>query len=213
MAKEQSRLTVITTLDDAKRWLRRYLAGVRQSLTPAERRRLSGRIAAHLTHSADYRLSKTVALFIGFGSEVSTDAIVRDAWRSGKNVLIPITSSGFQRPFFALFKKGDRLVKTSYGPLELVERTQAFNMIKVDLIVVPGLGFDDRGYRLGYGGGVYDRLLAQARRARHVGLFFSAQRVHAIPKGRHDRPMTAIVTEDGVFPTSRRSPKLAFKRY
>lgn len=174
-------------------------------MTITERRRLSARIGRHLTRSADFRRAKAVALFIGFGSEVATEAIIREAWRTGKNVLIPMTSLGFNRPFFALFRKGDRLVRTSYGPLELVEKTVPVNMRTIDLVVVPGLGYDDDGYRLGYGGGVYDRLLAQTPGARHVGLFFSGQRVHAIPKGRHDHPMTAIVTENGLCLSSVKS--------
>jgi 5-formyltetrahydrofolate cyclo-ligase len=170
-------------------------------------------VCSALVRCAEYRRAKTVALFIGFGSEVETDAIIRHAWKSGKNVLIPMTSHGFDRPFFALFRRGDPLVRTSYGPLELVQRTEPFNMKRVDLVIVPGLGFDDDGYRLGYGGGVYDRLLLKTPKARHIGLFFTAQRVHAIPKGRHDHPMTGIVTEQGFCATSsseRRRRGLAF---
>ena len=132
---------------------------------------------------------------------MATGAIVRHAWKSGKNVLIPITADGFHKPFFALFRKGDLLKKTPFGPLEPFLRSDPYNMRKVDLVVVPGLGFDDTGHRLGYGGGVYDRLLVKTPKARHVGLFFSAQRIHAVPRGRHDRALSAIVTENGIFPT------------
>jgi 5-formyltetrahydrofolate cyclo-ligase len=193
----------VASLDEAKRWLRRHLAGLRQALSPRERRSLSRRVVASLTRSKEYARARTIALFLGFGSEVETEALVRHAWSRGKNVLIPITTLGFDRPFFALFRKGDPLIKTSYGPWELVEQRRPFDMKKIDLVVVPGLGFDDDGYRLGYGGGVYDRLLEKTPRARHVGLFFSFQRVHAIPRGKHDRPMTAIVTEKGLCTASR----------
>ncbi len=206
MAKEQPGLT---HLPEAKRWLRRHLTGVRQAISDQERARLSARITAAFTRSADYRRARTVALFIGFGSEVATGAIVRHAWAAGKNVLIPITADGFHKPFFAHFRKGDLLKKTSFGPLELFRQGRPFDMKKVDLVVVPGLGFDDTGHRLGYGGGVYDRLLVKTPRAHHVGLFFSCQRVHAVPRAGHDRALTAIVTENGFFSTENVLPSLA----
>lgn len=206
MAKEQPGLT---SLPEAKRWLRRHLTGVRQSIDEKERARLSARVAAAFTRSPDYRRARTVALFIGFGSEVATGAIVRHAWEAGKDVLIPITADGFHKPYFAHFRKGELLKKTPFGPLELFRQSEPFDMKKVDMVVVPGLGFDDRGHRLGYGGGVYDRLLVKTPRARHVGLFFSCQRVHAIPRADHDRPLSAIVTENGIFPTETHSSGLA----
>lgn len=194
MAEKQPR---VTAAGEAKRWLRRYLVRERQSVPPGEAQRLSGRVSRALVSSRAYRSAKTVALFIGFGSEVRTEAIVRDAWRRGKDVLIPITSLGFDKPFFALFRKGDRLVRTSYGPLELVDNVRPFDFRRIDLVAVPGLGFDRDGYRLGYGGGVYDRLLDLTPGAAHVGLFFASQRVNHLPRESHDLPLKAVVTEEG----------------
>ena len=112
MAKNQPG---VTTLVEAKRWMRRHLTGIRRSLSERERARLSRRIASALTRNADYRRARTVALFIGFGSEVTTDAILRHAWKGGKSVLIPITLRGFDKPYFALLEKGTRLMKTAAG--------------------------------------------------------------------------------------------------
>ena len=200
MAKEKSRLSRAgeSPSATAKRWLRRYLIRQRQSIKEPERRRLSRAIVRGIPSSAVYRRAKTVALFIGFGSEVRTEELFRDAWKRGKNVLIPITSLGFDQPFFALFKKGDRLVKTPYGPLELVEQARRFDFRKVDVVFVPGLGFDRDGHRLGYGGGVYDRLLERTPKSKHMGIFFGFQRVQRLPRRPHDRPLAAVATEHGV---------------
>jgi len=194
MAEKQPR---VTPAGEAKRWLRRYLVRQRQSVAGVKAKRLSARIAGAFIRSALYRKAKAIALFVPFGSEVQTEAIIRDAWKRGKDVLIPMTSLGFAKPYFALFRHGDKLVKTSYGPLELVENVRAFDFRRIDVVVVPGLGFDRDGHRLGYGGGVYDRLLKKTPRAAHVGVFFGVQRVERLPREAHDHPLKAIVTEDG----------------
>ena len=148
----------------------------------------------------NYKKSKSIALFLGFSSEIITDSLIKHAWKEKKNVLLPITSQGFHKPFFALFHKGDRLKRTSFGPMELVKKKKPFNFRSIDLVVIPGLGFDERGYRLGYGGGVYDRILKKTPRAKHVGLFFSCQFLPKLPTGRHDKSMDAIVTERSFLP-------------
>ncbi len=190
---------MIIPVSEAKRWLRRCLIRLRQSLPASERKRASRRAVAALLRSSLYRRSKTIAVFVSFGSEIETRLLVERAWADQKNVLLPITRHGFHSPHFALFRPDDSLAATRHGHHEHVKTTTPFHFGRIDLVVVPGLAFDDAGFRLGYGGGVYDRLLAQTPRAHHVGLFFSSQRLHRLPRNRHDHPMTAIVTERGVF--------------
>jgi 5,10-methenyltetrahydrofolate synthetase len=81
-----------------------------------------------------------------------------------------------------------------------------------DLLFVPCVGFDDDGYRLGYGGGYYDRTLAQwpgATRPVTVGVAFEACRTGALPREPHDIPLDAIVTEAGFYPTHPARPVAA----
>src|SRR5258706_11044499 len=116
-----------------------------------------------------------------------------------KEVVAPITSQGFHRPYFVVFKNKDKLYKTKRGPLELKEKKKPFKFSSIDLVLVPGLGFDRFGYRLGYGGGVYDRILGRTAKAYHVGLFFSHQELKKIPVGKSDRPMDFVFTEEQEF--------------
>jgi 5-formyltetrahydrofolate cyclo-ligase len=67
-----------------------------------------------------------------------------------------------------------------------------------DLLLVPLLAFDDHGYRLGYGGGYYDRTLAMLPRARAIGIAYAGQRMDFLPHGAHDLPLDAILTENGL---------------
>ena len=72
-----------------------------------------------------------------------------------------------------------------------------------DLIFVPLLAFDREGYRLGYGGGYYDRTLAALPEARAIGYGFSCQQVEAVPHGPFDLKLPVIVTETGSISTTR----------
>lgn len=194
MAKKES---LLMTNADAKRWLRAYLIKKRQSLGPERQKKLSRAIVRHVLRSREFRQAKVIATYIGFASEVLTNGLIKAAWRRGQRLLIPITRSGFDAPFFALLKKNDWLQKTAYGPFELVEKKKPFDFRTIDLVIVPGLGVDGGGYRLGYGGGVYDRLLEKTPRAKHIGLFFGIQRLNKIPRASHDRPLRRVCTEKG----------------
>lgn len=187
------------TLDEAKRFLRTVLVRKRQSLTSLQQKKLSKKIIENLLSLKEIKKAKVIASFIGFGSEVITDGFIQELWKKNKQVLVPITQKGFDRPYFVLFKKEDKLFETKYGPFELTEKKQAFPFGKIDVVIVPGLGFDKDGYRVGYGGGVYDRILAKTPKAHHIGVFFSIQKLHAIPHNQFDQPLHAIITESKVI--------------
>jgi 5-formyltetrahydrofolate cyclo-ligase len=69
----------------------------------------------------------------------------------------------------------------------------------VDVVIVPGVAFDRRGGRVGYGGGFYDRLFSRAPAVPTVAVAFAVQLVDEVPEGRSDRRVDAIVTEDEVI--------------
>ena len=107
-------------------------------------------------------------------------------------VLGPATPLVFRR-----WRHGDAL---SAGSLNTWHPDDSAEMLIPDLVIVPLVGFDAAGGRLGYGGGFYDRTLEQLRQKRRViaaGLAFSAQRVEVIPAEVTDQPLDLIVTEDG----------------
>jgi 5-formyltetrahydrofolate cyclo-ligase len=187
------------TTINAKRWLRGVCSRLRTEISPRNRRAWSALSAKRLAGLPEYRRAKTVAAFINFGSEIETDDFIQRAWKDGKNVVIPMCKNGFDKPYFVLFRRGDQLKKTAHGPCELLERRGAYPLSSIDLVVVPGLAFDARLHRLGYGGGVYDRLLSKTRRAVHVGLFMESQELERLPNAPHDRALHAVVTEKRVL--------------
>ncbi len=192
MAQEKAGLI---TFKEAKRWLRQALILERQKLRGSQQRRLSQKMTKRFVSSPLFKKAKSIACFIGFGSEVLTEGILEAAWKQGKEVVIPMTTRGFSKPYFAVFHKGDSLIQTKYGPFEMKKSQKPYPWKKIDVVLVPGLAFDRFGTRLGYGGGVYDRILERTAQAAHVGLFFSSQQRHKLPREAHDKPLHHVVTD------------------
>jgi 5-formyltetrahydrofolate cyclo-ligase len=95
-----------------------------------------------------------------------------------------------------LWEEGAPLYPSGFGTLAPSELAP---LVEPDIVLMPLLGFDKRGTRLGYGGGYYDRTLAVMRKApRLIGLAFDCQEIDEIPREFHDVPLDAVVTEAGV---------------
>ncbi len=104
--------------------------------------------------------------------------------------------TGKDRPLvFRAWQPGDSLVPAGFGTLEPSATCEA---LAPDVLLVPLLAFDRQGYRLGYGGGFYDRSLAELRAAKKVtavGTAFAGQEVDSVPRDHNDQPLDWIITE------------------
>lgn len=142
-----------------------------------------------------YRRAGTVHVYFGaVAGEVATTPLLEDAWASGKRVVCPRIASEGGLEGRAVRSLADFVP----GPMGLREpdprSTLPVEPRSIDLVVVPGLGYDRQGHRLGFGAGFYDRFLATTEAPR-VGLAFSLQLVDRIPRGPGDEPVDWIVTE------------------
>ena len=173
--------------------LRARMKKVREAIPPEERTAAAERIEDRLFGLAALRAAKTVLLFSSFGSEVPTDAIARRLQEESRRVLLPFVEGPDLEA--AEHRPGDPLVATRFGPREPAERVPV-EPGDIDLAVVPGLAFDRLGYRVGYGGGHYDRYLARlGPHALKVGIAFHTQLVPAVPHGREDESIDFVVTD------------------
>lgn len=173
--------------------LRARMKKVREAIPPEERTAAAERAKERLFDLAHLRAAKTVLLFSSFGSEIPTDAIARRLQEENCRVLLPFVEGPDMEA--AELRPGDPLVATRYGPREPAERVPV-EPGEIDLAVVPGLAFDRIGYRVGYGGGHYDRYLARlGPHAVKVGIAFHAQLVPTVPHGREDKPIDFLVTD------------------
>lgn len=139
----------------------------------------------------EWKNAKTVMLYLSFGSEVRTKRLAKKAMEQGKRVTVPITKDD---RLVAVFLDGfDNLTKNKLGMLEPLDGKECPKK-EIDLVVAPGVGFDSKGNRLGYGGGYYDRFLKGVK-APVIGLAYEKQLFDELPCEPHDRKVKKIVTE------------------
>jgi 5-formyltetrahydrofolate cyclo-ligase len=181
---------------EEKNALRDRMRRARAAIPPGERAVLAARVEARLLTLPQLRDARTVLLFYSFGTEVPTKVLARRLLERGHRVLLPYLSGEAMEA--AEVRPGSRLEATDYGPKEPVDR-MAVDPEKIDVVVSPGLAFDRRGHRLGYGGGYYDRYLARLHaHAARVGIGFTVQLVDEVPAAETDQPVDVVVTDEGV---------------
>ena len=193
-------------LEHSKRVLRRQLLTRRAALPPGTRSRMSTAIATWVCSLPAFISSHTIMVYMALPDEVQTAAIIAVALQQGKRVAVPVVT-------------GDNLVVVEYphthphfrrGPLGIPEPSPPTARIaheQLDCVLVPGVGFDCCGRRLGFGGGYYDRFLRRLPPSvSYGGLVFHSNIVAYIPHMPHDVPMLFVVSEQGILSWERVLP-------
>jgi 5-formyltetrahydrofolate cyclo-ligase len=179
-----------------KRALRASAMASRTALDAAERRAASQTALLNLIGRLPLRPDSVVAAFWPLGAELDTRPLFSALAALGIATCLPRMAGKGQPLAFLRFQPGDALLE---GPMRVFEPLATAEPIRPSIVVVPLLAFDDRGYRLGYGGGFYDRTLPTlGPRLTAIGLAFEAQRVPALPREAADVRLEVVVTEAGV---------------
>ena len=199
-----------------KNTLRRRYTGVRDSLTPEDRATAETALYESLFSLPVWREASVVCGYISVRGELDTAPILRRAAFEGKTVALPvtITDASEGRMIFRALPDGnfDRLIPARFGIPEPDERCPAVSPADLSgaLILVPALAFDREGYRLGYGGGYYDRflqgLLEKNIPVTMVGLAFSACVTESLPRNPYDIPVQIILDERRIITTHGEQP-------
>jgi 5-formyltetrahydrofolate cyclo-ligase len=184
---------------EIKRRLRRSLKARRSAMSHAERQRYSAKITSYACDLPMYRASETVMLYMALAHEVQTAALIAHARRHRKRVIVPVvTPDGLVAVVCPT--EASHFRPGPFGILEPRDLSAVVPPTEIDLVFVPGMGFDAKGVRLGYGGGYYDRFLRLLPAHTHFGgLAFHVQIVPSIPQLPHDICMPFVVTEQGVL--------------
>jgi 5-formyltetrahydrofolate cyclo-ligase len=172
--------------------------------------KLSTQIASRLMELPELKQARIISTYLHIGSEVRTKAIVLWGLAHGKRIIIPVTDKIGRRLFFSEVRDPDRELQP--GTFGIPEPRPAFRRITpleaADVIIIPGVAWDIRGYRVGYGGGYYDRSINHlSRYVPKIGLCYEFQIVPQIPRTGHDRRVDRIVTELRVIDTVRGSAR------
>ncbi|MBS3947384.1 MAG: 5-formyltetrahydrofolate cyclo-ligase [Dethiobacter sp.] len=182
-----------------KQTLRREVLARREALSWEEIGEKSRQIAVRLFALPAYRQAATVMYFLNFGKEVQTLDMVTASLAHGKRVVAPKTVHSERRMILSeILDVALDLAPGRWGiPEPKPERLRPVAADEIDFVLVPGVAFDERGNRLGYGGGYYDRFFAELREdVPLVALTFEVQVVPEVPVASWDRQIDIILTEE-----------------
>ncbi len=180
-----------------KTTLRRVATARRAALDPAARQAASAAIGAAVTARLLALQPSGLMVYAAMRDEVDPAAITAAALAAGLPLAYPLIdwTTRLLRPIH--LRVPERLQPGRFGvPEPPLDQREPFEPDDLAIVLVPGLAFDARGYRLGYGAGMYDQLLgALPARTLRWGLAFEAQLVDRVPDEAHDQPLDAVVTE------------------
>lgn len=156
--------------------------------------------AESFVKSYEYINCKNLFIFLSFGSEIETRDIIKRAFDDNKTVALPYMTGRSHEMVFIKISSLSELVKNKIGIYEPVYDNS--NIVKSDrdtLIVIPGLAFDLKGSRLGYGGGYYDKYLSENEYMASVGLCFDFQITDYVPVDKNDIKIDTVITDRRVI--------------
>lgn len=183
--------------------LRRMLRKARRALTPSEQRQAALGVYRQLAQHPLFRRAKHISLYLPTDGELDPRLLLRAAQRRGKATYLPVLSAWPRtKMVFQRVRPGDKLLPNRFRILEPRVNAQRQRQVwALDLVLLPLVGFDDAGGRLGMGGGFYDRSLAYLAR-RHswrkptlLGLAHECQKVERLAQASWDVPLAGTVTD------------------
>jgi 5-formyltetrahydrofolate cyclo-ligase len=191
-----------TELRQKKRDIRKATSLKLAALIREEISRESRAAADILTRMPEWEQAKQVFLFLSMEKEIDTAILIERAIRKGKNVAVP-RMYGKEIRFHRIPGMEEELfTRHSYGILEPRPDLPLQNPFsrESDLVVTPGMAFDRRGNRLGYGMGFYDRFFAaEEGRYTSIGICFSVQLIELIPSGLNDLPVHGLIAGNALI--------------
>lgn len=142
-----------------------------------------------------YKKSKNICCYIDFRNEVKTDIIIKKSLEDGKNVYIPKIFQNNKMEFFKIDFETEFL-KNKFNIKEPKNLTKKFqNSNEQTIFIVPGVVFSKENYRIGYGGGYYDRWIEKYPNNTYIGLAFDMQIIENIIPDKYDQKLSCIITE------------------
>lgn len=180
-----------------KKELRKIYLNKRRKLTKKSVHEKSLCIQHIFLNSELYKNSKNICCYMDYNNEVKTEYIIKKALEDGKNVYVPKILQNIEMEFVLIdsnseFSENKFKIKE---PKSNVKKFQTLNFPSVFL--VPGIVFSSSKYRIGYGGGYYDRWIKNNSKNMYIGLAYEVQIIEDFEKNEYDQKMDYIITEKG----------------
>ena len=181
---------------ELKNSIRKVLRQKKEAMLPEDRLEKSQRICRHLM--AIIRDKETVMVYTSKEKEVNTVPLIHALFRQKNPVVVPIIVKEDVSLRLSYLRDFSALVPSTFGVPEPIGNEIPAAAEDIGMIVLPMLGFDRTGGRIGYGAGYYDRFLSKHPNLRKVGIAFACQEVGNLPVDENDIRMDTIITEDGI---------------
>jgi len=187
--------------------LRQKLRARRRALSADEQHQAARRLAVNLTGTRLFLTSRRVACYLPNDGEIDSAPVIEHIRRLRKILYLPVLSRlSHDRLWFAEAGPKTKLVSNRFGiPEPVVRSRDLVRAQELDLILMPLVGFDDKGNRLGMGGGFYDRSLEFLRHRNHwrkphlLGIAYDFQRVNGLVADPWDVPLQGVITDQAVY--------------
>ncbi len=180
----------------AKQELRRIMAARRDAIGLQARTQAATALAALVMAQISFKADAVIGGYFPFRSEFDVQPLLRVLGETGRIIALPVVMGAQQPLRFRRYRLGDVVTLNRLG---IPEPDAQAPEVSPTHLLVPLLAFDDRFYRLGYGGGYYDRTLAalqaQGRSPVTIGIGYEAQLVPSVPHGPHDRTLDMVASE------------------
>ena len=173
--------------------LRKQVLHEMKAISQEQKQFIDQALTEQLLQHPFYQEAKVIATYLSFSHEFQTQELIDQALKDGKKVLIPKTYPKGRMDFVVYDPQ--QLVKTSFGLLEPQGDLEVVPASQIDLIHVPGLAFSKEGYRIGYGGGYYDRYLEHFT-GHTLSTIYPCQIQDFIPE-KHDIPVEEVLIDEG----------------
>lgn len=199
MSSDDSSSADIEIRHRAKQALRKQMRAVRSALPESACDARSSLIVKRVLALPELERAKTVLAFASIRNEVRTKAIVDAAWSAGKRVALPRVVD--DQLSLHVIDQSSKLIEGQFAVPEPDEAAPQIEPGEVDFVLVPALAVDPRGYRIGYGGGYYDRLLPSLDLACSCAVVYHFQLVAEVPELPLDARVDLVVTDERVIRT------------
>ncbi|MFC0299733.1 5-formyltetrahydrofolate cyclo-ligase [Virgibacillus soli] len=179
--------------------IRKTILHALENIESAEKAQIEAQLHRYLFQSPMWEQAKTVGITLAQGLEWNTKPIIEKGWSEEKTICLPRCLPKSKALNFYRLDHYDELELSYFNLLEPIpQESHLMCKMNIDLLIVPGVVFNKHGYRIGFGGGYYDRFLTNFPN-QTVSLVHSMQLLERIPVEYHDIPVQHLITEKGLI--------------
>lgn len=180
-----------------KKEIRKKIIDVRNNINSAEKILKDSMITEKLISSRFYKSSNTIFAFVNFGSEVDTRKFIEQSIKDNKIICVPKVISKEKGMELFVIESLEDLEPGFYGIMEPKKNCPSIDKSKLDFVLMPGVAFDRRGGRIGYGAGFYDRFLTDLNPSvPRIAIAYQLQIIDEVPMEESDIRIDGIITEE-----------------